>query len=138
MQTVTQSIANAASVVSPVVSSAPAPVIPLHSVSDDVWQTYCDAIRDGRPTGGILPHRLSAIALTPAQIEARNAARQDNKLMSRQQFRALRKLTGRKCFTADGVRTSKAGAVTLRYAPADDKRSKKAALKAIASFYAQA
>lgn len=136
MNTATNTTAQ--SVVSAIVSAAPAPVIPMHAVSDEIWLKYCDAIRDGRPTGGILPHKLSSIALTDAQIEARTNARHDNKLMSRQQFRALRKLTGRKCFAADGVRTTKAGAVTLRYAPADDKRSKKAALKAIASFYAQA
>lgn len=55
----------------------PAIVVVKPAVSDELVQRFCDAIIDGNDTKGILPARISDLAITDSQKDSIKAARKD-------------------------------------------------------------
>lgn len=127
-----ESTTTAAATVSPASNSAPAPAVVAIVPTTDAWQSYLDAIRDGAPTGKILPAPLGQLTLTDAQRDELRAARKDNALFAQQNRKLLHRLTSRKCYTAGGVRIAKNANVSLRFVAADGQR--KNAARAVAEF----
>lgn len=94
------------------------------------FNAYVVAIREGRPTTGLLPAALSDLSITDSQQKELSAARKANRVAAKAHFKALNKLTASAAYGESTFKFARNGNVTRRFVATD----KQAALKGIAAF----